>query len=283
MKQGSFQAMGTTVEAWFDAVDRTAALARWFERVEGRCSRFRPDNELSRINRDPALESRTSAMMWQVLSAADRARTLTEGLVDIGVGSAVASWGYDRTFAGVTDIASPRRQFDVGGWSLSPGDRAIQRQSGTALDLGGIAKGWACDRAVETGLARVVSAGGDIRSADPGTVTTVMDNRDGISARVHVGVGALATSSTTRRRWRVGGREVSHLVDPRTMKPVETPVLSATVVASTAVEAEVGAKAVLIKGAGGLAWADTTDWIRSALVLWHDGSVFATTGTELVA
>jgi thiamine biosynthesis lipoprotein len=151
------------------------------------------------------------------------------------------------------------------------------------LDLGGIAKGWACDRAVDGGLARVVSAGGDLRSADPATVTTVMDHHDGISARVRVGIGALATSSIARRRWRVGEREVSHLVDPRTMEPVETPILSATVVAGTAVEAEIGAKSVLIKGAEGLAWADRTEWIRSALVLWHDGSVFATVGTELVA
>jgi thiamine biosynthesis lipoprotein ApbE len=67
------------------------------------------------------------------------------------------------------------------------------------------------------------------------------------------------------------------------MAPVETLVLSATVVARTAVEAEIGAKAVLIKGVDGLAWADKTEWIRSALVLWHDGSVFATTGLELVA
>jgi thiamine biosynthesis lipoprotein len=221
--------------------------------------------------------------MWEVLSVAVRARQLTGGLVDVGVGSVVTGWGYDRTFDEVVDIASASGRISAPGWSLSPEDRSLRRSPGTLLDLGGIAKGWACDRAVEKGLPRVVSAGGDLRSADPATVTTVLDNRDGISARVHVGVGALATSSVTRRRWRVGDREVSHLVDPRTMEPVETPILSATVVAGTAVEAEVGAKAVLIRGVDGLAWADRTEWIRSALVLWHDGSVFATTGTELVA
>lgn len=283
MMQGSFKAMGTTVEIWSEAADSTASVAQWFEEVESRCSRFRPDSELSRINRDPSADSQLSDIMWEVLSAADLARTLSGGLVDIGVGSAVAGWGYDRTFDEVTDIGSPHGWFSAAGWSLCPDDRSLRRQAGTLLDLGGIAKGWACDRAVENGLARVVSAGGDVRSADPATVTTVMDNRDGVSARVHVGVGALATSSVTKRHWRVGDREVSHLIDPRTMEPVETPILSATVVANTAVEAEVGAKAVLVGGVDGLAWADRTDWIRSALVLWHDGSVYATTGTELVA
>ncbi len=275
--------MGTTIETWLDDTDSDDAVAQWFEEVESRCSRFRPDSELSRINRDPTGETRLSEMMWEVLSVADRARKLTAGLVDVGVGSAVVGWGYDRTFGEVTDIASAAAQFPAPGWSLASQDRALRRSPGTSLDLGGIAKGWAADRAVEQGLARVVSAGGDLRSADPATVTTVLDDRDGISARVHVGMGALATSSVARRRWRVGGREVSHLVDPRTMEPVETPVLSATVVAGTAVQAEIGAKTVLIKGAEGLAWAERTRWIRSALVLWHDGSVYATTGTELVA
>lgn len=283
MMQGSFEAMGTTVEAWFEAGDNIAAVARWFEEVESRCSRFRPDSELSRINREPSEESRLSEMMWQVASAADRARALTGGLVDIGVGSAVVGWGYGRTFGEVVDIAHPGGQFSDPAWSLFPEDRSLHRSTGTSLDLGGIAKGWACDKAVEKGLARVVSAGGDLRSADPATVTTVLDNNDGVAARVHVGMGALATSSVTRRRWRVGDREVSHLVDPRTMEPVDTPVLSATVVARTAVEAEAGAKAVLIRGVDGLAWAGRTGWIRSALVQWHDGSVYATTGTELVA
>jgi hypothetical protein len=55
------------------------------------------------------------------------------------------------------------------------------------------------------------------------------------------------------------------------------------VVASTAAAAEAGAKTVLILGAAGLAWADAQDWVRAALVVWHDGSVFATSGMELAA
>lgn len=283
MSHGSFRAMGTTVESWFDAADNTAAVAAWFEEVEDRCSRFRPDSELSRINRNRSPQIELSEMMWEVLSTADLARTLTGGLVDAGVGSAVVGWGYDRTFEEVADIEFAGGPFSAAGWSLNPDDRLLRRSADTLLDLGGIAKGWACDRAVEMGLVRVVSAGGDLRSADPATVTTVMDNSNGVAARVHVGIGALATSSVTKRRWRVGDREVSHLVHPRTMEPVETPVLSATVVAATAVEAEIGAKAILISGVGGLAWADATGWIRSALIQWHDGSVYATTGMELVA
>jgi thiamine biosynthesis lipoprotein len=129
-------------------------------------------------------------------------------------------------------------------------------------------------------MAVVVSAGGDLRSEDPGTVVDVLDSSGGRLAAVGLGCGGLATSSTRRRRWLAAGREVSHLIDPRTGEPVTSPVVSATVTAETAVEAEAGAKAVLLLGERGLAWADGLPWVRASLVEWHDGSVFATGGLE---
>lgn len=67
------------------------------------------------------------------------------------------------------------------------------------------------------------------------------------------------------------------------MEPVDTPVVSATVLADSAVDAEVGAKAVLLLGADGLAWAAEQTWISAAIVIWHDRSVFATPGLEVAA
>jgi thiamine biosynthesis lipoprotein len=130
-------------------------------------------------------------------------------------------------------------------------------------------------------MAAVVSAGGDLRSADESTVASVEDPWGEIVAKVSVGVGAFATSSVGRRRWRVGSREVSHVIDPRTLEPVESPILSASVLAETAVDAEAGAKAVLLHGEAGLSWAEATGWVTAALVVWHDGSVYATKGLEL--
>ena len=84
-------------------------------------------------------------------------------------------------------------------------------------------------------------------------------------------------------RWKTAGREVSHLIDPTTMRPVDSPVLSATVIAATGVEAEAGAKCVLLRGSDGLVWADECPWVEAAIVVWHDGSVYGTRGLELVA
>jgi thiamine biosynthesis lipoprotein len=100
---------------------------------------------------------------------------------------------------------------------------------------------------------------------------------------VVLGSDGLATSSVTRRRWRVGDQEAHHLIDPRSGDPAISPVLSATASCATAAEAEAGAKAILLLGADGLAWADEQPWIRSAMAVWDGGSVFATTGWTVAA
>jgi thiamine biosynthesis lipoprotein ApbE len=67
------------------------------------------------------------------------------------------------------------------------------------------------------------------------------------------------------------------------MEPVDSPVVSASVLAESAVDAEAGAKAVLLLGAEGLEWASEQAWIAAAVVLWHDGSIFGTPGMYVAA
>lgn len=276
-----FAAMGTEVEVW-GAGGREEQLVDWFEEVESVASRFRPDSELSAINRSAAQVTTTvSPLMAELIGAADRARRLSGGLVDIGVGGVVTAWGYDRTFADVSDLEDAPDPVRAGEWQIE--GLTLRRTPGVALDLGGIAKGWTCDRAVEGDLADVVSAGGDLRSADPDTTASVVDETGEVVVEIRVGRGALATSSVGRRRWNVAGSEVSHIVDPRTMRPVRSPVVSATVLAETAVDAETGAKCVLLLGEDGLAWAALQPWIAAAVVIWNDGSVYGTPGLEVAA
>jgi thiamine biosynthesis lipoprotein len=176
-------------------------------------------------------------------------------------------------------VAPARRPTPV--WGVQDG--WLHRPADVQIDLGGIAKGWTCDLAVEEGLALVASAGGDLRSSDDATTVEIVDPWSKPAATVALGVGALATSSVTRRRWRVEQRDVHHLIDPRTRQPSASPILSASALAATAVEAEAAAKATLLLGAGGLAWAQRQPWVRGAVVVWDDGSVFATTGLEVTA
>ncbi len=273
--------MGTTVLVHTRQDGDIEATRRLFERIEHTCSRFRATSELSRINATSAPAVEVSSTMWAVLEHAIEARKRTNGLVDVGVGAAVCDWGYDRTFFEVTDLDEPPIAIRRSRWAMADG--RLHRSPGVRIDLGGLAKGWTCDLAVEQGLATVASAGGDVRSADKSTTVEIIDPWSEPAVEVALGVGALATSSVSRRRWRVGGRDVHHLIDPRSGKPSASPILSASALAATAVEAEVAAKAVLLMGADGLAWAEEQSWVRGAVVVWHDGSVFGTTDLEVAA
>ena len=281
MKSATFRAMGTDVVALGDDVDFAERTRIWFDEAEAIFSRFLPSSELSAVNDNPQRIVPVSTTMASCLRVARDLRDMTGGLVDPAIGGALIDWGYDTTFVDIADLNTSPDSSPVDDWSI--GGRLVARRPGTRLDLGGIAKGWTCDQAVERGLADVVSAGGDVRSAHPETVVNIEDPWGEIAIPVLLGVGGLATSSTTRRRWKAGAGEAHHIVDPRTQAPAVTPVYSSTVMAATAVAAEAGAKAVLLHGQDGLAWAEKQPWIEAALVVWHDGSVYATTGWEMAA
>jgi len=270
----AFRAMGTTFEMHAASTDRHSAVRSMVDNHEQRFSRFRDTSELSRLNSPTGGVTTISADMRSVLAAARRMHSLTGGLVDVGVGQAVRMWGYD---VSMVELEGPRHAPDgvaASHWELS--DQGVSLGQGTKLDLGGIVKGWTCDQAVDAGLATMLSAGGDLRSSDPSLVVGIVDHHDREVAEVELGIGALATSSRMKRRWALEDGEAHHLIDPRTMRPAVTSITSATVTAETAVEAEAGAKAVLLFGDTGLAWADRQPWIRQAFAIWHDGSVYAT-------
>lgn len=276
MTRSEFNAMGTTVVARGSDPNGVRAV---FEELESVFSRFLPDSELSRLNARTSTGSRSegipvSARMASVLEEAMLAYERSGGLVDVGVGAAVEAWGYDVTYANIRPRPEEPGRIAPGGWYTEGG--RVWLAPGTRLDLGGIAKGWSVDHVVESGLATIVSAGGDLRSDDPSLVVDVEDAPGDIVASVHVGVGALATSSIGRRRWRVSNRVVHHIIDPTAGQPANSPVRTACVVAETAAAAETGAKALILHGVDGLAWADRQPWIRQALAVWHDGSVYAT-------
>ena len=219
MERRVFRAMGTTVELLVDADgagrELDAAEAE-FERLEQVMSRFRPDSELSRLNRDGAIDA--SPDLVEVVELALEARERTEGRFDPTVHDALVAAGYDRTFAEVPadGAAVDEPPARCGGRVTVDGAR-IELEPGVRLDLGGIGKGFAAERAAELlALAGpcLVSAGGDVavRGVPAEGVWAVAVDDD---LTLGLERGGLATSGTDRRRWRRGGRELHHLIDPR--------------------------------------------------------------------
>ncbi len=296
MQRIEFRAMGCQMLAVVDretepAGERLAQVPGWFEVWEQRLSRFRPDSELSRANDLAGTPVALSPVLWEVCLAALDAARLTAGLVQPTLLSALEAAGYDRSFDGLPADGSSSTALapatDPQAWTrvnLVKTSRSLIAPADIRLDLGGIAKGWAADRAAQRLAARgpaLVDAGGDVAVSGPmaagqGWPIGVADPSSESGALVEtirLRRGGVATSGRDYRRWHHDGAWQHHILDPRTGRPAQTDVVSATVVAPCAQLAESAAKAALILGSQqAIPWLDLRPHLSGLLIL-EDGSV----------
>jgi thiamine biosynthesis lipoprotein len=259
-----FRAMGSDVHV---LVPRRGASAyaggveTLFAEWENVLSRFRPESELSRLNDRAGVPVRVGPILLAAVEASLAAARATGGLFDPALRHALVRIGYDRPFEELSGgVAAPAGGPRGGGaWRGIVVDRAAETVTlppGEGLDLGGIAKGMAVDAALERlsalgAGAALVSAGGDlaVRGPPPGARAwgiVVGDDPDG--PVVPLVRGALATSGTTRRRWRQGAAERHHLVDPETGEPAAGGLRRVTAAGGSCRAAEVGATAAFVAG-----------------------------------
>jgi FAD:protein FMN transferase len=241
--------------------------------IDRACSHFREDSELAMVNNAGGREVAVGDLLLEALEVALRAARLTDGEVDPTVGEAVRVLGYDRDFPAVPATGAPLlRVAKVPGWRRVQVDRRRKRvrvPAGVRLDLGATAKALAADRAASqagqaAGCGVLVSLGGDLATEGQppagGWAVRITDRHDaepgadGETVRVHD--GALATSSTTVRRWRRGDQQLHHLVDPATGRPAPVVWRTVSVAAATCVDANTAATAAIIRGERAPAWLD---------------------------
>lgn len=258
----SFRAMGTTIFVLApDAVCAIAAgeVEELFGEWEQALSRFLPTSELSALNRTAGEPFAASELLFAVVVAALDAARATGGLFDPCLLPDLVRIGYDRTFDAIGSPGAPATSSTGGGaWRsvvLDHSSRTITARRGVEIDLGGIAKGMAVDAALRRLAAldidcALVSAGGDlaVRGLPPDSHAWQIAVGDDGSQVVPLVRGALATSSTTRRRWLQDGVRRHHLLDPRTGEPTRSGLREVSVAASSCLQAEVAAKAVLVLG-----------------------------------
>ncbi len=296
VQTASWRQIGTRVDvvvkdADLDAI--AAVVGATIEAADRAFSRFRDDSELSLVNRSPGRRMAISALFATAVQAALRSAQETDGLVDPSVGRAVRMTGYDRDFSAVRADVGPMpqpMQFEsVPGWraiDFDPYARTVRVPRGVELDLDATGKAVIVDLAARAAAAllptragALVSIGGDIRVAGQpprgGWRIQLAENSDTPSRPdAPVAVirdGALATSSTTVRRWRRNGEDVHHLIDPRTGRPCAGPWRTATVVASDCVAANTAATCAIVLGTAAPAW--LTERALPARLIANDGSV----------
>jgi thiamine biosynthesis lipoprotein len=232
----SIVAYGETAAALPGAVE--AALDE-VDRIDRLMSHYKTESALSRLNREAARGPvRVDAELFDFIAESLRYSRESDGAFDITVGPLMKAWGFFRGEGRVppdAELAVVRERVGYRHVVLDQARRTIAFDTdGVELDLGGIAKGYAVDRAAAvlkaaSVPAALVSAGGSTTlgiGAPPGLRGWSVDVQDPIDARkvaltVNLRDRALSISGSYGKSFEEGGVTYSHIMDPRTARPVQ--------------------------------------------------------------
>ena len=200
---------------------------------------------------------------YAVIKESVRWSVKTDGAFDITVGPLLKLWGFTMKEGRIPDEEEIAEILpSVGYGKIALGEEGITiglKAEGMAVDLGGVAKGYIVDRAVEVlkreGIASArVDAGGDLYLLGSPPMKRFWrigiqhPRREDILAILKVKDGAVVTSGDYRNFFTIGGKRYCHIIDPRSGYPPEG-VLSVTVLAERTADADALATAIFVLGA----------------------------------
>ncbi|MEM7226899.1 MAG: FAD:protein FMN transferase [Pseudomonadota bacterium] len=250
------------------------------ETVNRQMSTYRQDSEISAFNRAAAgAWAPLSGDSRAVIEEALRVSRLTGGAFDPTVGPVIDLWGFgpdagEPRVPSAEEIAAAHRM--VGYTQLETRETptaAAKHLAGLRLDLSGVAKGFGVDQVAQYLAARgienhLVEVGGELRTAGHGPsgqawrigIEKPTAKPGDLQRVVELTDQGLATSGDYRLFFEREGRHYSHIVDPKTGRPVEHNLASATVVADTTMEADALSTSLLVLGPeAGMALAEAHD------------------------
>jgi len=273
--RGTFEAMASPCEVLVDvdveaaACDVVEAVAAEATRVEEKLSRYRKGNPIDAINRAGGSPVRVDDEIAGLLDFAERCWTLSDGRFDITSGVLRRVWKFDGSDR-VPSGDQVERVLENVGWEKIHWEKPwIKLPVGMEIDLGGIGKEYAVDRALQlasgvAGAPVVVNFGGDLAVSGPRRDDAAWDvgvenpaaEADAVTA-IALREGALATSGDARRFLEKDGVRYSHILDPTTGWPVANAPRSVTVHAGTCTEAGLLATLAMLEGPGAEAFLET--------------------------
>ena len=221
--------LSEVVEEVFEEVDR----------LDEQMSNYKPESELSAINREAASHPVVvEPGLFHLLEISVRRSEETDGAFDITVGPLMKSWGFFRgrgRLPSRAEISQVLKRVGYQHLKLDAERRTIRfDEGGVEIDLGGIAKGYAVDRAVEilrsngitsalvsSGMSSIYALGSP--PGEHGWKITVRDPYDAHKAGdvFHLQNYSLSTSGSYEKFFKIGGKNYCHIMNPHTGWPVE--------------------------------------------------------------
>jgi len=273
--ESSVVAMGSAYSVVVYGEDRTrmeeavdAAFAE-VQRLDQMLSNYKPESELSEINRYAGEHPvAVTQEMFDLLAACVEYSRESEGAFDITVGPLMKVWGFYKGTGRLPHRAEILSAMDRVGYRnivLDATQRTVRfAKEGTELDPGGIGKGYAVDRMVEVlkqygvQTALVSASGSSIYGlgAPPGEKGWKVEIRDPKNekksvAEVYLKDESMSTSGNYEKFFRAEGRIYSHIMDPRTGWPAQG-ALSVSAITPRTIDSEAWTKPLFVNGR---AWA----------------------------
>jgi FAD:protein FMN transferase len=261
-------AMGTVIEITLIADDEEAAnkaslqAFQEIKRIETLMSPWLDSSDVTRINRSAGKERvKVSPETFEVIQKAQEISELSEGGFDITIGPLTELWREARKKTIPPSIEEVKEKLGLVNFKnigIDPEGKVFLKKKDMAIDLGGIAKGYAVDRAFELlkslGYKNlIVNAGGDLRvgglkNNQPWSIG-IQNPRESqkILARISVSDMAVATSGDYERFFIHEGKRYHHIFNPRDGFPTEG-CQSVTIVTKDCITADGLATAVFVLG-----------------------------------
>ena len=252
-------AMGTFVEITARGEDEqrtTELIDRAYSRireVDEKMSVYKDGSLVKAGNRPGTRGLNLDPATMDVLTEAQKLAELTDGGFDATAGPLLELWGFYKDELNVPtseELEETLKLVDYRGLDLNPSTgTATLPDPDSRLDLGGIAKGFGVDKAIEVLKegnleAGLVNAGGDIRGfgGPEGEASWKVGlqnplKEDGLLAGMELFLSAVTTSGNYESFFTYNGSKLAHIIDPNTGRPVED-VLSVSVMTETAVRAD---------------------------------------------
>jgi len=232
--------------------------------VETNTSKFIAVSDLSKIKNAAQNEIiNVSDYTFQCLTIAKKISKKTGGKYDVTISPLVELWGFGKNKSKIVplekEIKAAMEKIGSDKFAILQNENAVSTSvDNLEIDLSSIAKGVAVDAAAETLLNCgfsdfLINAGGDIRTSSSGKkewhvgIQTPKENvavKDIIKDDIlNIKDKSVATSGNYRNYFKDGTNTYSHIINPKTGKPVKTTVLSVSVTAPTCAEADAWATA----------------------------------------
>ena len=253
---GRFTAMASPCEVLVDTADAAEATAllgiaaREAQRIEAKFSRYLPDNIVYRINHSGGRPVEVDEETALLIEYAATCYEMSDGMFDITSGVLRRVWNFDGSSRVPSKDAVHEALRHVG-WHRVAWERlTLQMPDGMEIDLGGLGKEYAVDRAAalvaaETGHSFLINFGGDLHASGPRSGDRLwgvgVDDPEQPSKaalyRIDFAHGGLATSGDARRFVLWKGKRLGHILNPKTGWPVEGAPRSVTVLGRNCMEA----------------------------------------------